>query len=261
VSTPALIEAALNGTTASPAPWTPDAAAEEGRRAVDAGAGMVHVHARARDGSQSSDPAWYGRFIERFGELCPGVSVSVTSKATPSLLEDAAAWTPAPPVCSVNYGSAVDPWRELLEILEGRGVTIEGGVADEAMIDAMCAASCAPSHVVLLVQADKPSRAAAAERYLALRAHAVASGIDVPIVAHGYGDATWGIVGAALAAGDHVRVGFEDSLTLADGRRAASNGDLVANAVRIAEALGRTPIGPAAIAGWFAASAAGSAHA
>jgi uncharacterized protein (DUF849 family) len=255
VSTPALIEAALNGAAAAPAPWTPDAAADEGRRAVEAGAGMVHVHARARDGAQSSDPAWYGRFLQRFGELCPGVPVSVTSKATPTLLEDAVAWAPAPPVCSVNYGSAVDPWRELLEILDGRGVTVEGGAADEAMIDAMCAAPQAPSHLVLLVQAARPSRAAAAERYLALRAHALTSGLDVPIVAHGYGDATWGIVGAALAAGDHVRVGFEDSLTLADGRPAASNGDLVANAVRIAEALGRTPIGPAAVGGWIAAAA------
>lgn len=248
MSTPALIEAALNGAATRPAPLTPDAAAEEGRRAVEAGAGMVHVHARARDGAQSSDPAWYGRFLEQFEALCPGVAVSVTSKATPTLLDDVAAWSPAPAVCSVNYASAVDPWRELLEILDRRGIVVEGGVADEAMIDAVAAAPRAPSHLVYLVQADDPSRAAAAERYHEMRAHTLRSGLEIPIVAHGYGDATWGIVGAALAAGDHVRVGFEDSMTLADGRPARSNGDLVANAVRIAEALGRTPIKPDAIA-------------
>jgi 3-keto-5-aminohexanoate cleavage enzyme len=71
-------------------------------------------------------------------------------------------------------------------------------------------------------------------------------------VAHGYGDATWGIVGAALAADDHVRVGLEDARMLADGREIRSNGDLVENAVRIAEALGRTPIGPAAVAALLA---------
>jgi uncharacterized protein (DUF849 family) len=248
LSAPALIEAALNGAAPRPAPWTPEDAADEGRRAVDAGAGMVHVHARARDGVQASDPAWYRRFLERFEELCPGVPVSFTSKATPGLLEDVAAWSPAPPACSVNYGSSVDPWRELLEILARRGIAVEGGAADEPMIDAVCAAPRAPSHLVLLVTAGEPDRAAAAERYLALRVHARRGGLDAPIVAHGYGDATWGVVGAALAAGDHVRVGFEDSLTLADGRPAASNGDLVANAVRIAEALGRTPIGPETMA-------------
>jgi uncharacterized protein (DUF849 family) len=255
LSVPALIEAAINGPTERPAPWSPDEAAAEGRRAVEAGAGMVHVHARTREGAESSDPEWYRRFLELFAELCPGVPVSLTSKRTPRLLENVAAWAPLPAVCAVNYGSSVDPWRELLEILERQEVLIEAGAADEAMIDAVCAAARPAAHVVLLVEAQDPSRASAADRYLALRMHARRAGFEAPIIAHGRGDATWGVVGAALATGDHVRVGFEDSLTLPDGRPAGSNAHLVASAVRIAEALGRAPIEPAAVAARLAPAA------
>jgi uncharacterized protein (DUF849 family) len=259
VSSPVLIEAALNGPTGRPAPWAADDAAQEGRRAVEAGAGLVHVHARTPDGAETSDPEWYRRFLVRFAELCPGVPVSITSKASPRLLEHVEAWSPTPAVCSVNYGSTVDPWKELLEILERRGVPIEAGAADAAMIDAVCAAEHPAKHLVLLVETYDGSRVTAADRYLALRMHAGRAGFAAPIIAHGRGDATWGIVGAALAAGDHVRVGFEDSLTLPDGTAAASNGELVAAAVRIAESLGRTPIGPAAVAARLAPPAAAGA--
>ncbi len=44
---------------------------------------------------------------------------------------------------------------------------------------------------------------------------------------------------AAMARGGHGRTGFENTLTLADGRPARNNGELVAQAVRHAAALGR----------------------
>jgi 3-keto-5-aminohexanoate cleavage enzyme len=43
----------------------------------------------------------------------------------------------------------------------------------------------------------------------------------------------------------HVRVGFEDSAMLPDGTPARSNADLVEQAVKQAEVLGRTPMEPA----------------
>jgi 3-keto-5-aminohexanoate cleavage enzyme len=65
------------------------------------------------------------------------------------------------------------------------------------------------------------------------------------MIGHAYGDATWGVVGTALACGDHIRVGFEDALTLPNGREAKSNADLVARAVAMARAVGRLPFTPA----------------
>jgi 3-keto-5-aminohexanoate cleavage enzyme len=48
----------------------------------------------------------------------------------------------------------------------------------------------------------------------------------------------------AAAAGTHIRAGFEDAATLPNGAPASSNGQLVEHAVRLAAALGRSPMTP-----------------
>ena len=48
----------------------------------------------------------------------------------------------------------------------------------------------------------------------------------------------------AAAAGEHIRVGFEDAVTLPDGSSATSNAQLVEHAVRLGAALGRAPMPP-----------------
>ena len=49
------------------------------------------------------------------------------------------------------------------------------------------------------------------------------------------------MVAAALALGGSVRVGLEDNFHLPDGTMARSNGDLVAQARRMTEDVGRRP--------------------
>ena len=44
--------------------------------------------------------------------------------------------------------------------------------------------------------------------------------------------------------GEHIRVGFEDAVTLPDGSSATSNAQLVEHAVRLGAALGRAPMPP-----------------
>jgi uncharacterized protein (DUF849 family) len=42
--------------------------------------------------------------------------------------------------------------------------------------------------------------------------------------------------------GGHVRVGLEDNFYLPDGKMVSSNGELVAQAVKMARAVGREPM-------------------
>ncbi len=49
----------------------------------------------------------------------------------------------------------------------------------------------------------------------------------------------WDLLAAALALGGNVRAGLEDNFYLPDGRMARSNGELIAEARRLAEAAGR----------------------
>jgi uncharacterized protein (DUF849 family) len=57
--------------------------------------------------------------------------------------------------------------------------------------------------------------------------------VAAPRLHHGYGPATWAVVGAALERGRDVRVGLEDVLVMPDGSTAAGNAALVAAAVAL----------------------------
>jgi uncharacterized protein (DUF849 family) len=166
---------------------------------------------------------------------------------TPTLLEDIPRWTPRPHFASVNFGSSEDPWQALLDVLGSQNVQIEAGAEDEGMVDALARSGAPANHLVLLIVGSDESRRAAARRYVALSDHARGAG-RWPIVAHGFGDATWGVVGGAMAAGDHVRVGFEDVSRDPSGRSVSSNAELVEAAVRLAHSLGRRPLEPSEVA-------------
>jgi uncharacterized protein (DUF849 family) len=53
--------------------------------------------------------------------------------------------------------------------------------------------------------------------------------------------ATWPLTSMALGMGGNVRVGLEDNFYLPSGEMVKSNGELVAQAVSMARAAGRTP--------------------
>jgi 3-keto-5-aminohexanoate cleavage enzyme len=78
-----IIEAALNGgRTRDEHPGVPFSAEElaaEARRCADAGASVVHVHARGRKGEWTASQAAYTRIIQAIREAVPEVLISITS--------------------------------------------------------------------------------------------------------------------------------------------------------------------------------------
>jgi uncharacterized protein (DUF849 family) len=58
-------------------------------------------------------------------------------------------------------------------------------------------------------------------------------GVTARQVHHGYDLATWDVMHAAVAMGQDIRVGLEDTTVLPDGSVAEGNADLVAAAVRL----------------------------
>ena len=80
---PVIIEAAINGgrdrRDHADIPYTPEEVAHEAIACVDAGASIVHIHARGRYGAWSASPAWYSHAIRRIRHYRPDVLVSLTS--------------------------------------------------------------------------------------------------------------------------------------------------------------------------------------
>jgi 3,5-dioxohexanoate:acetyl-CoA acetone transferase len=108
-----IISCALTGgihtPTMSPAlPVSPEAIAEQGIAAAQAGAAILHVHARdPRDGRPTPDPAAFMAFLPRLKAGCDAV-INVTTGGGLNMTVDDRLKAPAtlgPEMCSLNMGS------------------------------------------------------------------------------------------------------------------------------------------------------------
>lgn len=277
-----IIKACLNGgrsRSEHPAvPLTPEEVAEEARRCAEAGAATVHVHARTSDGGWSYDPAWYEAAHRRIRQhtdlLVSDTTVREASIPVQAVLAALTDCGPPPELASVNLGhitawvadpaagrrtvhypNSYDDIRRILTACAERGVLPELAVMDTGFVSN--AVALAREGVIaeprwFLVELDGgrygdgvQAMPSTVENFLFLSARLREQFPGALWAAHGYGLDTYPVVAAALAQGQHVRVGFEDCVALPDGRPAHSNAELVEWAVRLARLLGREPATPA----------------
>ncbi len=108
-----IITCAVTGSVHTPSmspylPVTPDQIAEEAIAAVQAGASILHLHARdPKDGRPSSDPEIFMRFLPRIKQVTDAVINISTGGSSLMSLDDrlAAALRAEPEMCSLNMGS------------------------------------------------------------------------------------------------------------------------------------------------------------
>jgi uncharacterized protein (DUF849 family) len=71
-------------------PYTPEEIGEECRRAHDAGASVVHIHARNEDGSPTNDPKVFARIRTEVEKRCPVLLNFSTGSATEDVANECA---------------------------------------------------------------------------------------------------------------------------------------------------------------------------
>lgn len=264
---PCMITCALSGVVANrdqcPAiPYRPEEYAAEARRAYEAGAAAVHIHARTPDGRPSHEVDDYRAIREAVIDACPViVNFSTGAVGIPAERKIAPVRALRPAVAALNMGSMnyakyhpgrksfvfdvvfANPFSEIVELLGAmREVRTRpelecfdlGHVASAApLLDMGLLAP--PVQLSLIVgvlggaPADVPSLLAMVE--------ALPPGSDWEVI--GVGRAQWRMVAAACALGGNVRVGLEDNFHLPDGAMARSNGELVERAARMVRDQGR----------------------
>jgi uncharacterized protein (DUF849 family) len=103
------ITGAIHTPTMSDAlPYRPEDIAEQAIAAAEAGAAILHLHARnPADGSISMDPADFARFLPIIKQATPAVVNISTGGSMTSTIQDrlAPALTASPEMCSLNMGS------------------------------------------------------------------------------------------------------------------------------------------------------------
>jgi uncharacterized protein (DUF849 family) len=228
------VEACLNGgrtrSEHEAVPVTPAELAREAAAARSAGAFALHVHPRDGDGMQTLAAAHCDLAVAAIRAAAPRlpVGLSTAQEIDPDPFARAAAvagWRTPPDFVSVNV--AEPGWPGIMRAALHAGLEVEAGLATPGDATEFSASPFPRRVLRALVEVEGGAEEARAVSEL------VADGVAQ--LWHGYGESTWEVIRAGVAAGHDVRVGFEDVLILPDGHRAASNAELVAVAVRLAE--------------------------
>jgi len=242
-------------------PYTPVEIAEEARRAYEAGASIVHVHARTDDGAPSWEPAVFQRIMDEIRARCPVLINWSTGGAGP-MTSRLGHLAQRPHIAALNMGSMnyakwsdakrefafkfvfANPFEDIIgfaKAMKEHGIKPEMECFDTGH---------AYSHTVLesLGLIERPYHFSfimgvlggipATARHLAFQAQNVPADARWKVI--GISREQWPLAMAALCLGGDVRVGLEDNFYLPDGAMATSNGDLVAAAAQMVKLSGRS---------------------
>jgi uncharacterized protein (DUF849 family) len=269
---PVVITCAISGAIANReqcpfVPYTPEEYAAEARRIVDEGGVHIHIHARTPTGEPSYEiedfAAIKAAIVDEVGD---GAIINFSTGTVGVSVEKRVAYLREvrPEVAALNMGSMnyakyserrkdfvfkflfTNPFDEIIEIL---GHLNELGIKPEhECFDVGHVASIAPlidmglletpvhADFVMGVVGGVPATA----RNLAAMADNLPEGHHHWGVI-GIGRVQWMMIAAALTLGGSVRAGLEDNFYLPDGSMARSNGDLIAQARKMTEDVGRRP--------------------
>ena len=251
-----IITAAISGAEVTqemnPAvPYTVDEFVREAKSAADAGAAIIHLHARHDDGTPTQDKERFRQLIDAIRDACPTVIIqpstggatgmTATERLQPTELN--------PEMASLDCGTMnfggdeifVNTENMIIEFaarMQERNIKPELECFDKSHID-MALRLVNQGHI------DRPLHfnlvlgvnggAAATPRDLLFMRHSLPADASFTVTAMGRQQLPLNVM--AMAMGGHPRTGFEDNLQYRRRVNATSNGELVARLVRIAKEM------------------------
>jgi uncharacterized protein (DUF849 family) len=264
---PCMITCALSGVVADrnqcPAvPYTPEEYAAEAKRAYEAGAAVVHIHARKPDGTPSHEVGDYRNIYDAIIAACPVITnFSTGAVGIPVEKKIAPVREIRPAIAALNMGSMnyakyqpkkksfvfdfvfANPFEEITPLVAAMK---EGGVKPEMeCFDSGHIGNCFPLidmglldppyqfSLIMGVLGGMPPTAG----NLVHQVRMLPPDSDWEVI--GVSHDQWRMVAAAIALGGNVRVGLEDNFYVSAGVMAKSNGELVEKAARMIMDQGR----------------------
>lgn len=261
-----IISAALTGAVTTkkhcPAiPYTPVEIAEEAKRAYDAGAAIVHIHARTDQGLPTWEVGVFEAIMKETRTRCPVLINWSTGGAGP-MSDRIEHLNLRPEIAALNMGSMnYAKWRADQKRFAFNFVFQNGFDDIIGFAKAMRENGAKPemecfdtghvySHTVLedLGLLERPYHFSfimgvlggipATARHLAFQAQNIPADARWKVI--GISRDQWPMAMAALSLGGDVRVGLEDNFYLPSGEMAKSNGELVEAAVEMVKLSGRS---------------------
>ena len=232
-------------------PVTPDEIAQEAEKAYEAGASIVHVHAREDNGDPTQDYEKYKEIKEKIEERCPVIFQPSTGGATWHSVEERIQPVELKPEMATlscgtcNFGNDVfmntqEYMEKFAKRMKDYGVKPEIEVFEVGMIN----------NALRLVDKGLLEEPLHFDFVLGVPGAMMGTVENLTFMVNKIPDnASWTVAGVgryetplamtAVAMGGHVRVGFEDNIYYKKGELAKSNAQLVERVARIAGELDR----------------------
>ncbi len=245
-------------------PYTPAELGEEAKRAYDAGAAAVHIHARNDDGSPTFSPAVFAKIKEEVQKRSP----IILNFSTGTIMEDVTEQCTyiresKPEIAALNMGTMnyskysrsrkqfvfdmvfPNTYEKIIKLLAAMN---EAGVKPELecfdsghtngvwpLVDmGVLKPPLQYSFIVNVLGGIPPT-----VESLQLQSKLAQPGSEWEVI--GISHCHWRMLATALVLGGNIRTGLEDHLYLPNGEMAKSNGEMVEVAERLCRDTGRKP--------------------
>jgi 3-keto-5-aminohexanoate cleavage enzyme len=232
-------------------PLTPDEIVDSAVGAYQAGAAMVHLHVRDKNGKPTCSEKVFGEVIQKIRKSCDVIIQVSTGGAIGDTEFDRFRPLQAGPdmasltTGSINFGNEVflnpRPFVEsLAKEMQAKGIKPEIEVFDAAMAETGIALFQKgfidpPLHFDLVL--GVPGGISASEKNLKFLVESLPPQSTWSVAA--IGRHQFPMAKFALEMGGHVRVGMEDNIYLEKGVLAKTNAELVSKVVMMAQEVGR----------------------
>jgi len=249
-------------------PYTPAEMGEEAKRAYDAGASVVHIHARNDDGGPTFSPAVFAKIKEEIRKRCPILLNFSTGTIVDDVTEQCTYVRESrPEIAALNMGTMnyskysekrkafvfdmvfPNTYGKIIKLLSAFN---EAGAKPELecfdsghthgvwpLVDMGILKPPLQFSFIVNVLGGIPPTVESLQLQKKL-ATDIAPGSEGEVI--GISKCRWSMLATALVLGGNVRVGLEDNFYLPDDTTMAkSNGELVETAVRMVRDVGRKP--------------------
>ena len=271
----ALTGAATNRSHCPYIPYTPEELGEEAKRAVDAGAAIVHIHAREDNGVPSWRTEVFENITKEVRKRCPNVIINYSTGAVGRSVQERTAHLPAtqPEMAAFNMGSmnyaifskrrkqflwnavfenSFETMTSIVKVMNENNICPEMECFDTGHIrnaEPLREMGLIPENACYSFVMGVLGGIPATPENLIHQSNQIPEGANWQSIV--ISRMQWKLAAQAAILGGNVRVGLEDNFYLPNGEMAKSNGELVEQAVNLVRIIGREPATIAETRAWL----------